>query len=525
MISKIKYWLTHRLFIVPTLIVASATLILFNVTSIGFVDKCDGYNYLTNGFALKKMGRDFMNPNFNTYEDFQKNPSEFNFNLVPYPNKLFSLIAINSSLDENTVYPGRTTMWSTLAGVLGILFLWTLISDISNAQLATITCGFVLFNSQLIFYLGRPLSDPFAFLFITVSLYFFTRSKNIFHYTFGTVFLGLAMAFRLQAFFVLAPIIMLEISRQKTKLQSAKETLISLLLVIIGSFLTFKIIVWIIEISLYANAIKTSNNFGHYINWAKNSLVTVDWKTITNYCLSNFKTVFFNPAFCLPVLGSLYIPQKFRKNINYQFLRWFSYFGLFFPFLFYSISPGFETRYLIYSMPFLVFFTVVNIFNIIPEKNKERISWLATIFIILYWSYISFYTPDILTSFQLKQYFSLRIPLEHRTTPASEGIILTNKSLAGAVFKNFNLIRIPPYEDLLKGDNSLVNALVILYDQGCKSEERFDPNEYLKHNEIIDNKGNKFRRYFEYEQSSPELIVFFREQKNTTDSSTEPHDK
>ncbi|WP_409480058.1 hypothetical protein [Pseudobdellovibrio sp. HCB154] len=499
----------NRYFIGALLVIATFSTILNRTALNGFVDRCDGYNYLANGIAFTEMGREFINPHFNIYEDFQKTQKDYKFNQVPYPNKLFSLIATKTTVDSEFLYPARTTWLSVTAVTLGLLVLWLLLIQVSDIQIATISAYFIFLNTGITQYYGRPISDPFAWSLIIASVAVYLSSRTWGRWL-SSFILGVAFAFRLQSFFVLISQFIYEIALYRRKLQTKKQMLINIAIAAGVSYITFKLIVHGIEATYYTATTVSKGDFGHYSNWATQSLLNLKFEEMVEFVTGNMKTIF--STFPIVILGSLYLPREHKDDLRICFLRWFAFTGFVLPVLFYSISPGFETRYLIYSIPVMTFLTTLNVVTLlkrfVPRLSEYTVMGVVML-MVAHMAKIAIMTPSMLDSTEVTQYFNTRLPLVTFKTPAENDFILTNKALAGAFFKNFNLVRVPPVKDFLKGDNSNVSAVVIFFDMACSSDPNFSPVDYLKYERLVDDHHNIFVRDFRYENASREIIVYF----------------
>lgn len=507
---KAKSIFLNKYFVGFLIIVAAFSNVIHRTAMNGFVDRCDGYNYLADGMAMTKMNREFMNPQVNTYEDFQKSLLTYKFNEIPYPNKLFSLMAVKTTLDEDYLYPAHTTWVNVLAVSIALTMLWMMLTKLSDLKVATVSICLVIINNKLNQFLGRPLSDPLAWSLILTSVVAFL-SLHKFSRWIASFILGFAFAFRLQSFFVLISQFIYEIVSYRKGLQSKKQMLLNLLISMGVSYITFKLIVYGIESYYYStNKTVSGGAFDYYKTWAQHSLSSLNMSDMFDYFTNNLEMIF--ASFPISILGSIYLPFEYKNDLRIRFLRWFAFSGLFLPILFYTIAPGFDLRYLIYSIPIMTFLTTLNLFTLIKRYTSSFSSLVengAYILVALFLVKTTLNAPFTLTGTEVTEYFSRRLPLVKTETPASKGYILTNKALAGGFFKNFNVIRQPPVDVFLKGDNTNVSAIVMFFDMACSSDPNFNPMDYLKYERLVDDHHNVFLRDVSYENSSKEIVVFF----------------
>ena len=186
------------------------------------------------------------------------------------------------------------------------------------------------------------------------------------------------------------------------------------------------------------------------------------------------------------------------------------------PVLNFSFSQAFDTRYLIYSLPIFIIYSVVNLKDLFVAKltnetNTERISQRG-------FQIFCFYLGILVISSLLKFKFSdwdefvkINIPINSLTSSNPKWpFVMSNQSIATLSTDSYALVKLPPFPEFYQGDNSLISKIIIYNDNNCAWDNDGDSAAWQNKDELSDRFGNKF--VLSKQDSFYETLVFLRVQ-------------
>ncbi len=463
----------------------------------GFVDKCDGYNYFASGYSLYENKQEFTFVNINSYFDFQKSPINYKPIERPYPNKLYSVIAYAISKSGQFIEPFSVALYSIIISSIGFLFFYLLCYKIAGPYIAIISAITVLGNIMMISYLGRPLTDPSAWAMIIISYYFLSRhsssedTRKDFNIILAALAVSLASCFRMQALYMLPVVLLYIFFYQKQKYLKSNITLAIKTVLIFTA--TYFIITHAIQAFFLNQQSYENSNSQFYLSWFSEVFSKFSIYDYYETFKDIMSQILLDIHIGIPLVISFLKGPTFKSSRIIRFLHMSAVVSFVLPILIYSMSKGFETRYLIYSIPIFIFCSLINIKDLIYIKIKSHYKKHILAAAIL--SYFVINLVFRLYNYQQVAYLNyanIKIPIENIMPIKSRPHILTNKSISVVNTGQYSLVRLPEYNVFFNGDNSLVSYIILYNDYNCAWEKSEDSVAYQNKIELSDKSGERF---------------------------------
>jgi hypothetical protein len=396
---------------------------------------------------------------------------------VAYPNQLYSLL-----VGFIAAFFGNIRLWHVhLIGALslafGNCFWWAALRYYFTSRDSWLVI--LLTNFNVLFLSFTTLGTPDIASYAAVGISYWSITKEVKSFTLG-ILTGLFSLLRAQhlTYVLVFPILTIKNFKWKTYILTTAYLLISAysIIFIFNSILAF-----------FVKAPSSgSSSIVFYISFFKEVLYGFHELHLAAYeFLQGLPKVFNGESlFLLPVGAILVFFSKKSPQVQIgKKLALSSAIVVLLPMIFYGMERLFPVtaRYYLTAVPFLAACTLLCINENLQKKHARALKIVLLLFVLS--NFISTYQTKNLIHFSPSKAKATAKFLDFKDADLtlnkffdSNSIVLTNHSFVTGIVQLPKVVLLPDYGDFLKGDNSKIDGIVLVY---TKNPDAFIPTSWL----------------------------------------------